>query len=252
MWHTLLYQPLLNALFLFYRLFNNFGLSIIAMTFLLRLALMPLTLPSLKASRKIKELTSEINKLKKKHGKNKQAFSKAQLELYKKHGVNPAAGCLPQIIQLLVLIAFFQAFNQVLQANGDIVANLNEVLYSFLRFSPGAMINTRFLYLELTQPDTFVLGSIKLPGLFLVGSALAQFFSSKLMSPALSGAEKLAKKTPGESDDMAVTMQKQMTYMLPFMTILVGFNFPSGLVLYWLVFSLTNLAQHLWLNKKKK
>lgn len=251
MWHTLLYQPLLNGLIFFYRIFNNLGLGIIAMTVFLRLLLLPLVLPSLKSAQKLKDLSSEISKLKKKYGKDKQAFAKAQMELYRQHGVNPAAGCLPQIIQLLVLIAFFQGFNQVLRTDGaEVIAKLNEILYSFQKLPLDTQINTRFLYLDLTQPDVFHLANFKLPGLFLIAAAVTQLFSSKLMAPSLKKSAKLADQTPGEADDMAVTMQKQMTYLFPIMTLIIGLSFPSGLVLYWFVFSATTLIQQLVVNRQ--
>ena len=251
MWHTLLFQPLLNGLIFFYQIFGNLGWAIILMTFLLRMVLLPLTLPTLRASRKMRELAPEIAKLKKKHGKDRQAFAQAQMNLYRQHGANPAAGCLPQIIQLIVLIAFFQAFNQVLRADGDIVVKLNEILYPNLQLAKDAVINTRFWYLELTKPDVFQINNFKLPGLFLVSAAIVQFVSSKRMSPVVAKSEKAAKKTPGEADDMAVAMQKQMLYLFPVMTIFIGFTFPSGLVLYWVVFSLTTLLQQVFLSSSK-
>ncbi|HUW21200.1 MAG TPA: YidC/Oxa1 family membrane protein insertase [Candidatus Bathyarchaeia archaeon] len=251
MWHTLLYQPLLNGLIFFYRILGNLGLAIILMTFLLRVVLFPLTLPTLKAAQKIKKLTPEIEKLKKKYGKDKKGFAKAQLELYRREGANPAAGCLPQIVQLLVLVAFFQAFNQVLRADGDIIAKLNSVLYSSLKLPAAAQIETRFLYLDLTKPDFFILGKLKLPGFFLLGAAITQFLSSKLMAPSVSKSKRIASQTPGEFDDVAVAMQKQSLYLMPIMTIMFGLTFPAGLVLYWLIFSLTTLIQQLWLNKSE-
>jgi len=259
-WHTLLYQPLVNLLILFYKIFGqNLGLAIIALTVAIRSALIPLTTPSMKAAQKIKELAPQLEKLKKKHKKNKQAMAKAQMELYQKHGVNPAAGCLPQVLQIIVLIALFQAFNQVLRPDGDVIEKLNQVLYSFLRFKDSQVINTRFLYLELTQPDLFKIMAInifgkvidKLPGVFLLAAAVTQFLSSKAMMPAAKATEAKAKKTKGEEDDMAAMMQKQMLYMMPIMTILIGFRFPSGLVLYWLTFSLFMLGQQLLMKRNK-
>ena len=101
----------------------------------------------MRASQKMRDLAPEIEKLKKKHGDDKQAFARAQVELYRRYGANPAAGCLPQIIQLIILIALFQAFRQVLFANGEIIARLNEVLYSPLRLAEETQINTQFFIL---------------------------------------------------------------------------------------------------------
>ncbi|PIS08883.1 hypothetical protein COT75_04320 [Candidatus Beckwithbacteria bacterium CG10_big_fil_rev_8_21_14_0_10_34_10] len=261
LWHTLLYQPLVNLLILFYNLLgNNLGLAIIGLTILIRLVLTPLTLPSLKSAQRMRDLAPELEKLKKKYKKDKQALAKAQLELYKRHGLNPASGCLPQIIQIIILIALFQAFNQVLRADGEIIQKLNEVLYPILRLGKSTQINTRFLYLELTQPDLFKFTAINIfgfkleafPGLFLIGSAVAQFISSYLMMPSNKAAEIKAKKTKEKNDDMAAMMQKQMLFMMPLMTLLIGFKFPSGLVLYWLSFSLFMLGQQLYINFKKK
>jgi len=114
LWHLVLYQPLVNALiFLYQLLFHNFGLALIVLTVAIRLLLLPLTRSSMKATARMRELAPELEKLKKKYGKDKQAYAKAQMELYKQHGANPAAGCVPQIIQLIVLIALYQAFIQV-------------------------------------------------------------------------------------------------------------------------------------------
>ena len=130
MWQQLLYHPILNLLVFFYQiLFQNLGLAILAMTVVLRSALIPLTLPTLKAAQKQKELAPELKKLQEKHKGDKEKLAKAQMELYRKHGVNPAAGCLPQILQLIVLIALYQAFIQVLSNDGQAVLKLNEILY---------------------------------------------------------------------------------------------------------------------------
>lgn len=252
-WFILLYQPLVNALIAFYKILGgNLGLAIIGLTVAIRAALIPLTAPSLKAAQKLRELQPELNKLKKKYKKDKTAFARAQLELYQKHGANPLSGCLPQIIQIIILIALFQAFSQVLHPDGEIISKLNEVLYPFLRLKITEEINIKFFYLDLTQPDmvslpfSLRLGKLalnKIPGIFLLGAALVQFLSSRAMMPTVTGEKNVAKKTPGEADDMAVAMQEQMLYIMPIMTLLIGFTFPSGLVLYWLTFSLCMLVQ---------
>ena len=90
-------------------IFNNLGLTIIVFTILIRLSLLPLTLPSVKSSKKIQELQPEIKKLKEKYGQDKQAMALAQSQLYKSYNINPLAGCLPQLLQLFILIVLYQA-----------------------------------------------------------------------------------------------------------------------------------------------
>ena len=246
-WNLILYQPLVNALVFFDQiLFHNFGLAIIFLTIVIRAILIPLTSPSMKAAQKMRELAPELEKLKKKHSNDKQAFAKAQMDLYRQHGANPAAGCLPQIIQLVILIALYQAFINVLRVDGqEVIAKLNEVLYPPLRLAAETKINTQFLWLNLTKPDIIHLSGITvpLPGLFLIAAALIQLVSSKMMAPAVAETQKVAAKTPEKTDDMATMMQSQMTYLFPLMTIFIGYSFPSGLVLYWFVFSLTTAIQ---------
>lgn len=257
-WNLLLYQPLVNALVFFYGVLGqNLGLAIIALTLAIRAVLLPLTLPSMRAATKMRELAPELGRLKKRYGSDRQRLAQEQMRLYRERGANPAAGCLPQIIQLIVLIALFQAFNQVLQPNGDIISKLNQVLYSGLQIAPDSQISNQFTYLDLTRPDTFrlpadLIGGLSLPplpGLFLVGAAAIQFLTSKMMAPAASQAQKVAQKTEGASDDLATAMQSQMLYLFPLMTLVIGYTFPSGLVLYWLVFSATMLLQQLYLGK---
>jgi YidC/Oxa1 family membrane protein insertase len=251
LFHTLLYQPLLNTLILLYLiLFHNFGLAIIALTLIIRLALIPLTMPALKAAQKMKELQPELEKLKKKYKNDKQAFAQAQLAFYKQHGANPAAGCLPQIIQIIILIALFQVFNQVIRTDDNILSKINEILYPFLKLPPETTFNPRFLYLNLTKPDVITLplkiGNFNLPplpGFFLILSALSQFLSSLMMMPAAAAAQAQAQKTPSKQDDLTSSLQTQMLYLFPLMTLLIGLSFPSGLVLYWAVFSLSTMVQ---------
>ncbi|MGB9706476.1 MAG: YidC/Oxa1 family membrane protein insertase [Microgenomates group bacterium] len=245
MFYTLLYQPLVNGLIFFYKIFDNFGVAIIVLTILIRLLTIPLTLPSLKVASKMKELAPQLEKLKKKYGKDRQKFAQAQLEIYKKHKVNPAAGCLPQIIQLIILIALYQAFIKVLQPDGNVIEKLNEVLYPVLQLPAETVINSRFFYLDLAKPDVFHLPGVAfpLPGFFLLLAALVQFLSSKMMQPAVAVSRQQAKETPAAQDDVAAAMQTQMLYLFPLMTILIGYSFPSGLVLYWLVFSVFTAVQ---------
>ena len=246
LWHLLLYQPLVNALvFLYQVLFHNLGWAIIVLTIVIRAVLIPLTTPSMKAAKKMKELAPEIEKLKKKYGNDKQQLARAQMELYRQHGANPAAGCLPQIVQLIILITLYQAFIHVLKPDGDVIGKLNQVLYPSLKLAEGTTINTQLFWLNLAKPDVFRLPGLvfPLPGFFLILAALVQFLSSKMMQPAVSKAKQEAGKTETKADDMATTMQSQMLYLFPLMTIFIGYSFPSGLILYWFIFSLFTAIQ---------
>jgi len=244
LWNLVLFQPLISGLVFLFKVFGNLGFAIIALTIIIRTLLVPLTAPSMKAAKKMAELAPEIAKLKKKYAHDKQKFAQAQMALYRQHGANPVAGCLPMIVQLVILISLYQAFIQVLKPNGaELIARLNEIVYPFLKLPLETRIDFSFLYLDLSKPDIFHLGGLPIPGIFLILAALTQFLSSKMMSPAVKKVEKEAEKTKGKTDDFMASMQAQMVYLFPLMTIFIGFTFPSGLILYWLVFSLFQFVQ---------
>jgi YidC/Oxa1 family membrane protein insertase len=246
LWNTILFQPLLNSLVFLNRYTGSLGWSIVLLTLGLRVIMNPLIVPSLKISKKVQELAPELARLKDRYKDDKQGLITAQAELYKKHGANPASGCLPQIIQLLVLIALFSVFNLILKIDGQTAAErLNPDLYSFNQLSSDFKISPDFLYLNLTKPDTIPISGLPfaLPGAFLLLAAITQLLSSKMMSPVISAEKKIAQKTEASTDDAMVEAQQQMLIMFPLMTIIIGYRFPSGLVVYWFVFSLASMYQ---------
>ena len=237
MWTTLFVQPILNLLMFFYwALFSNLGLAILGLTIFIRVLLFPLTLPALKMAEKQKELKPELDRLKNAHKDNKERLAKEQMALMSKHGVNPASGCLPQVVQLIILIALYQVFIKVLSANGQGLDVLNQLLYvDFLKISSEALIKTRFLYLDLASPDPYYILPI------LAGAA--QWFVIRMGRPQESLEEK-------SKDDIMGPMQSQMGILFPLMTVFVGIRLQSGLALYWLVSTLLSLVQQKWVKGK--
>lgn len=220
------------------------GIAIIGFSLFLRLILNPLTAPYMKSMKKMKEIEPLVAKLKKKYKNDPKGLMAAQTELYKQKGVNPGAGCLPYLLQIVVLIALFNVFNQVLSQDGETFSKLNELLYPFLRFEDGAQLNTKFLYMDVRKPDVFNVGlPFPIPGPILILAGLLQLLSAKITSPMVKKEEAIAKKTKSETDDIATSMQSSMIYMFPAMTVLFGIRFPSGLALYWLMFSLFQMWQ---------
>lgn len=222
-WNTFLIQPLTNALsFLYSSVFKgNLGLAIIAFTVLLRILLFPLSLPALKSAKAQRELKPKLDKLRKKYKDDRQKLAQAQMELFRQTGVNPFAGCLPQILQVLILIALFQVLREMLENGG---------------------LNTQFLIWDLSQPDRYYV----LPLL----AAATQLFLSRMMLPAVSEEEAAAKATKEQSDDLATAMQKQNLYLFPLLTLVIGFQLSSGLMLYWFVASLIQFGQQWWVAQR--
>jgi len=245
---VILIQPLANGLVLFYRILgSNLGLAVIGFSLFLRFILNPLTKPYMESMRRMKDIAPELDKLKKRHKGDKVKYAQAQADFYKEKGINPGAGCLPYLLQIVVLIAFFNVFTRTISVGGNIAENFNNLLYEPLKFATGEVVNTGFLYLDITKPDLIKLPSLdfNIPGPILFLAAITQLISAKVMSPYTKRQENIAKKTPEGSDDIQVAMQRSMVYTFPLFTLFIGMRFPSGLALYWLVFSLTQTYQQI-------
>lgn len=241
MFQTILIEPLANGLILFYKILgSNLGLAIIGFSLFLRLVLSPLTRPYMESMKKMKEVAPQLEKIKRKHKGDKVKLAQAQADLYREKGINPGSGCLPYILQIVILIAFFNVFTRTLSQDGDPTARFNELLYAPLKFSQGITINTKFLYFDVSKPDVINTSFLPfpLPGPILLLAAFIQFASAKIMAPQARAEGKVAKKTPQVADDIQVTMQKSMVYTFPLLTLVIGFRFPSGLAIYWLIFSI--------------
>ncbi len=221
------------------------GLAIIGFSLFLRFILNPLTKPYLESMKKIKDVAPQIEKIKKRYKDDKLKIAQAQADLYREKKINPGAGCLPYLLQIVVLIAFFNVFTTTLSPGANTTERFNQLLYPPLKFQENEVVHTRFLYLDITQPDSYKIDflPVRIPGPILILAALVQFLSAKVMTPATQIEEKIAKKSKEKEDDIQVAMQKSMIYTFPLFTLIIGINFASGLALYWLVFSLSQMYQ---------
>jgi len=204
---------------------NNLGLAIIALTLSIRSVLIPLTLPSLKSAKKMQILKPKLDKLKKKH-KDKQKLQQAQMALYKENGVNPAAGCIPQIAQIIVLISLYRVLTAFI---GQDAVN-------------GSSLNLNFLWLNLSQPDPLYILPV-LAGLsqLIFSLAMKAGVESHVKNPK----KKKDKKKEEDSLEMAQSIQQQMVFTMPLMTTIIALKFPSGLALYWAMSTIFSLVQQL-------
>jgi YidC/Oxa1 family membrane protein insertase len=227
---------------------------VVVVTILIRLLLLPLLWPSLKSQKKMMSLQPRLKKLQEKYAKDKQGLAKAQMDMYKEEGVNPLSGCLPNIVQLVVLIVFFSAFNKVTYfAEGKVgIEEINRELIPSYQIKEDFKFNDVFLGTKLTTTPNKIFATgdyvaLIIPMLILIGSAGLQYFSSKLMMPSKPKIDQSAyvKATPEKGDDMMEAMRTQSLYMMPAMTIFIGWNFSMGIILYWFMNSLVMLGQQL-------
>jgi len=272
---NILISIFVNALFGAYYLSHSLGWAVVLVTVGVKMLLFPLILPSLKSARKMKELQPKLKRLQEKHKKNKEKLAMAQMDLYKSEGVNPMGGCLPQIIQIVVLILFFSAFNKVISFSNTILGKttertgrivkevsleeMNGYLLNNFKVDENFRFKTGFLGADLADtPKKLFSGGkfegILLAGILLLGSGFAQFLGAKIMMPAEAKKNKdtaYTKETPGKEDDMMSAMRSQSMYMMPLMTVFIGWNFNLGILLYWFVNSLVMLGQQVVIKQKK-
>ncbi len=260
LFNQLLFWPILNILIGIYKGLSSlgvpgaFGFSIILATGLIRLILSPLMSTQLKSAQKMSALKPELDKLSETHKNDKQRLQSEQMRLYKEAGINPAAGCLPLLLQMPILIGLYNVFFQVLGKSGDLtkaVVDINKVLYF-----PALHIKSldlSFFGLNLTakpsQWQTVGWGLLLIP----VITALLQYAQTKMMMPknakkaVIVGNKKEVKEK--KNDDMAEAMQKQMSFMMPAMIGFFAYSFPVGLAFYWNTFTIFGIIQQYQLQK---
>src|SRR5690348_9942750 len=111
-WDTFLVHPLMVVSLFAYSIVHDFGLAIILVTITIRLLVYPLYRTQIRSQRAMQELGPAMEELKKKY-KDRQRFAEEQMKLYKEKGVNPAAGCLPLVLQLPILFALYSSLLQL-------------------------------------------------------------------------------------------------------------------------------------------
>lgn len=220
------------------------GFSIILLTILIKILLYPLSKKQIASAQKMQQLKPEIAKIQAKH-KDKKRQQEEQLKLFKKHGINPVAGCLPTLLQLPILIGLYQVFLQILN-NGDfgvLVGQINKVLYfPVIKIST---LNPEFFGISLgTKPSEWQSMGIWLLVIPVVTAGLSYYQTQLMTDGAISTTDPDANKNKkaGE-EDFGTSMQKQMKFMFPLMLGWISYAFPLGLTLYWNTFAAFGILQ---------
>lgn len=251
LFNAFLFRPIVTLLVLIYQgltslgLPGAFGFTIIILTVAIRLLVWPFMSKQLKSAKKMAELKPHLDALKDKHGGDKQSLAAAQMALYKEHGVNPAGGCLPTLIQIPIIIALYQTIFSFF-GDGQGLENINKALY-FPNLQLSSSPNLSFFGINLAaKPADF--GSLGVAVLLVpVITAGLQFIQSKMMAPKpvqpYPGDKPKEKKEKENMADSMQAVQGQMMYMMPIMIGYFAFQFPIGLALYWNVFTILGIIQ---------
>lgn len=222
LFNKFLYEPLLKSLIFLYQnfSFHDLGIAIIILTIIIRFVLFPLFYKGAKDQAIMQRLSPKIKEIQKNHKDDKEKQTKALLDLYKEHKVNPFSGFLLLLVQLPILIALYKVF-----------------LSGFSELSHIGPINNLFLgIIDLSQKNL----------LLVVIAVIIQYYQGKLTLPKTN-------KSSGELD-IAERVGRQMVFMGPIMTFvfLYFFNLPSAVAVYWITTSAFSVVQQIIINKKIK
>lgn len=217
--------------------------GIVVITLLIRFAFLKPSIKLVEVQHKQKKLAPKLEELKGKHGDDKEALQKATLDLYKQEGVNPLSGCLPMIVQLIVLIAFYKIFRQM--GMGEIKL---DHLYSFTP-RPSAL-NPYFFGIDLSQTvmAIFNAGGIKayfvlLFPILAAGTQLIQSLQTRAMQP---------KQSSGQEEGFQKALNAQFTYFFPLMTGYISYTLTSALSIYWITQTVFMIIQQALVTRKFK
>lgn len=223
-WFYFLTKPFFFVIDFLYKIFGNFGLAILGMTVIVKLALFPMANKSYSTIARLRTLQPKIEALKEKYKDDKITINREMMELYKREKINPASGCLPIFIQIPVFFALYKVFYVTLDMR-------HAPFYGWIK--------------DLSAPDPTTI--LNLFGLlpFEVSSSFNLGIWPILMGATMVIQQKLS---PPTSDPVQAKILKFMPYGL---TIVLA-TFPAGLVIYWTWSNTLSILQQLYINKKFK
>ncbi len=188
-----------------HRVFRNYGVAVIGLALTINIFLYPLTFKSLKSMKDMQALQPHIEQIRKQHKDNPQKLNKETMELYKKHKVNPAGGCLPMLLQMPIFFSLYGVLMRAIELRG-----------------------ARFLWINnLAAPDALMTFPGQIP---FFGNSLNLL---PLLMMVFSFLQQKATNTGHVNEQ-----QKMMGMMMPVVMGVIFYNFPAGLVLYFLTNSI--------------
>lgn len=222
-------------------------MAIIVLTLIVRVIFFPLSIKALISQRELNKLQPKIKELQEKHKSDKQALGQATMQLYKEHKINPLSGCLPLLIQLPVLIALYSALNSGLKPESL------SGLYAFVG-RPESINQVALGFIDLAKKSS----------LMAILAGVLQWFQMKLATSGQASAPQNNANSPlsnmnperdregSQRASISYGMNKQMLYFFPVMVIIIAWNLPAGLVIYWVAATVFSIFEQIYINRKYK
>ena len=197
-------KPLGWLLSFLYGFINNYGITIIIFTIIVKMCLYPLYIKQTKSMARMSEVQPKMLALQRKYANDKETLNIKMAELYKEEKFNPMGGCLPMLIQMPIIMGLFALLRQPM----EYMTNDDTMLFA---------VHEEFLWImDLSQPDKWILPIL---------AGIATFIAFSMNQQQQEEATGTAAQMNG--------MMKMMKYIFPIMIVWMGRSFPSGLALYW-------------------
>jgi YidC/Oxa1 family membrane protein insertase len=210
-WFYFITKPMFRLIDLIYRYVGNFGVAILIVTVLVKAAFFPLANASYRSMAKMKLIQPKIAAFKELYPDDRQKQQQAQMELFKKEGVNPVAGCLPMVVQIPVFFALYKViFITIEMRHAPFFGWIRD-----LSAPDPTNIFTLFGLIPFDPTELPMFGHFLHLGIWPVVMGISMFFQMKM--------------NPEPTDPVQKTM---FTYMPLIFTFMLG-TFPAGLVIYW-------------------
>ena len=218
-WELIIQQPLTNVLIVMsHYLGNSFGLAIIALTIIINLLMLKMTLNQILSAKAMQDLQPKLAEIQKKYARDRQKLSQEQMKLYKESGVKPAGCAISMFIQMPVWIALYQSIMLALAVAPEGLLNLSKYLYSWPVVFDALPLNRAFLGMDLALPNMVLA--------VLVG--VTMWIQQKMTMTT-------------SADPKQAQQAQMMLWMMPMMFTFFALSFPSGLALHWVVNSIVRI-----------
>lgn len=253
-----------------YKFVPNYGWTIIIFTVLIKLITMPFSVKSQKSMARMQQVQPLINEIQRKYANNREKMQQELMKVYDKYDISPTGGCMPMILQLVILMGFIDivyrpytyllgiskatintaAINAGLGNNFFAGNQLSLVDYPSVMQELGitpASLDLNFLGIDLSKVLSENMGNIImwiLPVLALAFTILSTYISQK---QATKNQSEKQKNDP--QAQQAAAMSKSMYIMMPLMTAYITYTWPLGCALYWIISTLTQIAQQFFINE---
>ncbi len=245
---VLIVNPFMNALLLIYAFVGNFGISIILFTILVRLVTHPLMVKQIKSSTAMQQLmaSEEWQKIQEKNKGDKEKLAQEQMRIYSEKGISPFDSCLPTLIQMPILIGFYQSIIRAIGVTPLQLLGLVRTIYPGLEnITPAASlsalipIQSQFLWMNLGLPE-----HVSVPGLPFAIPVLAIIVGLTTYVQT-----KLTIQPSASPNDQSAQMNQMMGLYMPVLLFYFALNFASGLAVYFITSNLVGIAQYAALGK---